>query len=108
MIGRRVESFGDLERPGDYYLGTAEAAGKGVSHMWFLLPIHEGEDKYDRPTPGSGVCAIKSPPWTFRECGDGSIEVRPSIQMWDSENSNPDAVEVWHGFLDEGHQWRRV
>jgi len=68
----------ELKQPGDYYGPTQEVdaegnvTGRGV---WFLLPIHEGVTKFDRPTRGSGLHRVSEPPWTFRECADGSIEI---------------------------------
>lgn len=102
MIGRRVETFDDIERAGDYCLGVIDDHGVLKPWMWFLLPIHEGETKFDRPTRGSGIHGISEPPWVFRECADGSVEVRESIAC-----GRPDPEgEYWHGFLDEGHVWR--
>ena len=72
--------------------------------VWFLLPIHEGTDKFDSATPGSGIHGVTSPPWTFRECPDGSLEIRTSIACG---RGSPDG-EYWHGYLDEGHVWRTV
>jgi hypothetical protein len=48
---------------------------------------------------------VTSPPWTFRECPDGSVEVRASILCGRSET---EPSGYWHGFLDEGHVWREV
>lgn len=104
MIGRRVESFDDLTRAGDYYLGSMQVDGHLQPWLWFLLPLHEGATMYDRPTRGSGLHGISSPPWTFRLCRDGSIEVRASIACG---RRDPEG-EYWHGYLDEGHRWRRL
>lgn len=68
--------------------------------MWFLLPVHEGATKFDRPTEGSGLHRVTEPPWTFRECPDGSLEIRASIACGQPV--------YWHGYLDEGHSWRQV
>jgi hypothetical protein len=45
-----------------------------------------------------GLRHVVSPPHVFRECPDGSLEIRESIL------SNGG----WHGYLDEGNVWRRV
>ena len=45
-----------------------------------------------------------SPPHTFRECADGSLEIRNSI-LHAAGGDDPDGVE-WHGYLDEGNSWR--
>lgn len=108
-IGRRVASVEELERPGDYCGPFEEVEGpdltpSGRTAVWFLLPLHEGATKFDRPTPGSGLHRITSPPWEFRECPDGSLEVRASIACG---RSTPDG-EYWHGYLDEGSNWRQV
>lgn len=100
MIGRRVATIDDIERAGDYCLTGEGGGGRGV---WFLLPIHEGTTKFDRPTPGSGLHRVSEPPWTFRECADGSVEVRASIACGRRDPGG----EYWHGYLDEGHAWRR-
>lgn len=105
MIGRRVATIDDIGLAGDYCLtdevnAQDEHVGRGI---WFLLPIHEGASKYERPTAGSGLHRISEPPWTFRECPDGSIEVRASILCGRSDET-PNGY--WHGYLDEGHAWR--
>lgn len=105
MIGRRVATFDDIEQAGDYCLDQIQDADGATKRcVWFLLPIHEGETKYDRPTRGSGIHAVYEPPWTFRECADGSVEIRASIACG---RHDPEG-EYWHGYLDEGHVWRTV
>jgi hypothetical protein len=104
VIGRRVATMDDLERAGDYSLGSVLVDGKSQREVWFLLPIHEGKDLFDRPTRGSGLHGVSEPPWTFRECADGSIEIRASIACG---RGDPEG-EYFHGFLDEGHVWRQV
>jgi hypothetical protein len=109
--GRRVASIDDLAQPGDYS-GPAdevrEVEGQlvpaGSTGVWFLLPLHEGTSMFDRPTPGSGLHRVTSPPWLFRECPDGSLEIRESIACG---RGSPDG-EYWHGYLDEGHTWRQL
>lgn len=106
--GRRVSSIDELERGGDYFGPTDEVDGAGKvlgRGVWFLLPIHEGATMYDRPTEGSGLHRVSEPPWTFRECPDGSLEIRASILSGKTEE-RPEGY--WHGFLDEGHVWREV
>jgi hypothetical protein len=106
VIGRRVATVEDIERAGDYagpFDGTG-AGGQPERSVWFLLPIHEGSGPFDRPAPGSGLHRVAEPPWVFRECPDGSLEVRESIACG---RGGPDG-EYWHGYLDEGHSWRRA
>lgn len=45
---------------------------------------------------------MSEPPWTFRECDDGSIEVRDSILC----GARDPEGEYFHGWLDEGNVWR--
>lgn len=102
MIGRRVASFDEIERAGDYY-GPTDQEGAGRT-VWFLLPLHAGDSKFDHPE-GSGLHGVNEPPWVFRECPDGSLEIRESILCGKTED-RPEGY--WHGFLDEGHSWRQV
>lgn len=104
---RRVASFDDLEFAGDYtgphpvvhHSGTPEETI--VPHVWYLLPIHKGANKFERLGQGDGVHGCSEPPWTFRECPDGSLEIRASI------GCGPQPY-YWHGYLDEGNVWREV
>ena len=80
--GRRLPDGSDiraLEKAGDYFLSLTDNHGELVPTVYFLLPIHEGEDVFDRATRGSGLHQVMSPPWTFRECDDCSLEIRASI-----------------------------
>lgn len=103
MIGRRVDSVEAIERPGDY-AGPFEDDADGGRSVWFLLPIHVGTSKFDHATRGSGLHRVSEPPWSFRECADGSVEIRASILCGAREPEG----EYWHGFLDEGHSWRET
>lgn len=99
---RRVASFDDLERAGDYTGPRPVQYPDGErQHVLFLLPVHAGTDKYDHSAQGSGVHGVTSPPWDFRECADGSLEIRASI------GCGPQPY-YWHGYLDEGNTWRQV
>lgn len=105
MIGRRVATVDDIERAGDYCGPIEETHHNVVSRsVWFLLPIHEGESRFDYTIRGSGLHRISEPPWVFRECEDGSLEIRESIACG---RRDPEG-EYWHGFLDEGHVWRQA
>lgn len=85
-------SMNDLE-PGDYTGPRAVMEG-AVGAVWFRYPVIEGS-----PWPGSDdIHHVISPPHTFRECEDGSLEIRNSI------GGQP----RWHGFLDEGNIWREL
>lgn len=112
FIGRRVARMKDLELPGDYtgphmcvhHPGTPEETL--VPHVWYLLPIHQlGAHRLEYEVSiGSGIHGCESPPWVFRECPDGSLEIRESIACG---RGTPEG-EYWHGYLDAGHSWRRV
>jgi hypothetical protein len=95
MIGRRVADISDLERPGDYCGPITGYTGPDTPAVFFLLP--NARDK-DAPRGQSHIHHVVSPPHVFRECPDGSLEIRQSIG----------AMPYWHGYLDEGHVWRSV
>jgi len=100
--GRRVAALEDLARPGDYTGPHSVIYPDGSRRqVLFLLPVHHGADVFDRPDQASGLHGVTEPPWTFRECGDGSLEIRPSI------GCGPQPY-YWHGYLDEGSTWRQV
>jgi hypothetical protein len=42
---------------------------------------------------------VSSPPWTFRECPDGSLEIRASIACGRHDG------EYFHGWLNEHNEW---
>jgi hypothetical protein len=99
-----VPTFDDIENAGDY--SGPHPLQKGeceVKVIWFLLPIHKGRDKFDRPDEGSGIHGVYDPPWTFTECPDGSVEIRASIGCGASDKGY-----YWHGYLDSGNVWRQV
>lgn len=103
MIGRRVATVGEIERPGDYcgpvrgYTGDKEAC-------FFRLPIDGGDME-----PGSrSLHHVTFPPHTYRECEDGSLEIRASIGARRGNGEDPAGRYIWHGYLDEGHVWREV
>ena len=100
--GRRVATFDDIEQAGDYSGPHPVQYPDGErQQVWFLLPVHTGADKFDHTAQGDGVHGVTSPPWTFRECPDGSLEIRASI------GCGPQPY-YWHGYLDEGNTWRQV
>ena len=118
VAGRRVASFDEITRPGDYFGPTQEVDANdqptGARGVWFLLPIADPTDPFDvwadPPTDradwarkrGNGLHRVSEPPWTFRECPDGSLEIRASIAC----GRHDEEGEYWHGYLDEGHIWR--
>jgi hypothetical protein len=95
MTGRRLQPInGELPplsefQPGDY-CGPVTSYTAGVPIVFYRLPTNY---------MSFGHCA--SPPHTFRECPDGSLEIRNSIL-------HTSRFGQWHGYLDEGHVWRQV
>jgi hypothetical protein len=73
--GRRVASVADLERPGDY-CGPITGFTGDTPAVFFLKPNARDPDA---PAAARSIQHVDSPPHSFRECGDGSLEVRPSI-----------------------------
>ena len=103
MIGRRVSSWAEIERPGDYFGPTTEYTE--IPAVFFLKPNARDEDA----SPGArSVQHVCSPPHTFRECPDGSLEVRESISNLLRGDMDGRTDDGWHGYLDEGHVWRQV
>lgn len=97
MIGRRVATVGDIEQPGDYCGPITGYTGDDKVACFFRLPI-DGDDL----APGArSLHHVTFPPHTYRECADGSLEIRASIGA-----RGPGDGYVWHGYLDEGHVWR--
>ena len=84
----QARDFFQIAEPGDYMGPMTEFTGPNRPAVFFRLP--NGEFGH--------VC---SPPHTFRECPDGSLEIRPSILFTGSEHGHD-----WHGYLDEGSVWR--
>ena len=102
VTGRRVSTVEEVVRPGDYcgpltgYTGDKEAC-------FFLLPTASGDNPLHRTEDANGLHHVTFPPHTYRECEDGSLEIRASIGAY---GNNIENGYVWHGYLDEGHQWR--
>lgn len=99
-----------LEQAGDYVgpLSFHNADGELLpeTRVFFLLPVHVGVDLFDyEASPASGLHSVCQPPHVFRECPDGSLEIRESIGAL-GRGLDPDAGYVWHGYLDEGNVWR--
>lgn len=99
-IGRRVATFVDIELPGDY-CGPMPYEN-GEERCFFLKPNSRDADA---PPQARGLQWVKFPPHRYRECADGSLEIRESISDFAGGGSLSDG---WHGYLDEGHIWRQV
>ena len=104
MIGRRVASITEIEQPGDYY-GPDSGHTGGVPAVFFLKPNARDAGA---PPAARSVQHVCSPPHTFRECADGSLEIRASISNLLRGDPDGRTDDGWHGFLDEGHNWRQV
>lgn len=89
------------KRPGDYVGPVIGYTGE-LPAVFFLKPNARDPDA---PAAAHSVQHVTSPPHVFRECPDGSLEIRESIGDTRRGSSESDG---WHGFLDEGHIWRQV
>lgn len=92
--GRRVGTIAEINQPGDYCGPIRGYTGDELS-CFFLLP----NSRDDGASGGQRIIHhVNFPPHKYRECPDGSLEIRDSIG----------AEPWWHGYLDEGHSWRGV
>lgn len=96
MKGRRLPLGTYPTEPGDY-MGPILQDGKLT--VFFLKPNARDADA---PGIARAIQHVVSPPHKFRECSDGSLEIRESLG--DMHESGSDG---WHGYLDEGHEWRK-
>ena len=97
MIGRRVQTVGEIVKPGDY-CGPVRGYTADAEACFYLLPNAQ---------PGDSLHHVNFPPHTYRECPDGSLEIRNSIRHTGFISEREPHGE-WHGYLDEGHVWREV
>jgi hypothetical protein len=104
MIGRRVGSIAEITRPGDYYGPDIDYTG-GTPAVFFLKPNARDAGA---PQGARSIGHVCSPPHTFRECADGSLEIRNSISNRMAGDTDGRTDDGWHGYLDEGHSWRQV
>ncbi len=99
MKGRRLPLGTFPTEPGDY-MGPISGYTGDLSAVFFLKPNARDPDA---PRIARAIHHVVSPPHKFRECADGSLEIRESLG--DMHESGSDG---WHGYLDEGHVWRKV
>src|SRR5258708_649187 len=96
------------ELPGDY-CGPIVGYTGNLPAVFFLKP--NARDADARAIARS-VQHVTSPPHTFRECADGSLEIRNSIgdlhNRFTRDGVDLSVSDGWHGYLDEGHSWRKV
>jgi hypothetical protein len=86
--------------PGDY-MGPIMHDGRLT--VFFLKP---NARDIDAPRIARAIHHVVSPPHKFRECADGSLEIRESLGDRHAEFDG-EVSDGWHGYLDEGHQWRK-
>jgi hypothetical protein len=93
-----------IEQPGDYF-GPCGDYTNGIPAVFFLKPNARDADA---PPGARSVQHVCSPPHTFRECPDGSLEIRASISNLLRGDADGHSDDGWHGWLDEGHAWRQA
>ena len=101
MKGRRLPLYEFPKLPGDY-MGPVMGYTADLFAVFFLKP-----NAFDigAPRRARAIQHVVCPPHRFRECSDGSLEIRESLS--DRAGGGGDS-DGWHGYLDEGHIWRRV
>lgn len=103
MKGRRLPLGKWPELPGDY-MGPIMGYTGDRPAVFFLKPNARDPGA---PRIARSIHHVVSPPHVFRECSDGSLEIRESIG--ENRTPMPDSIsDGWHGYLDEGHEWRKV
>jgi hypothetical protein len=100
MKGKRLPLGEWPKEPGDY-MGPIKGYSGDSPAVFFLKP--NARDPGVPPIARS-VQHVVSPPHKFRECPDGSLEIRESIGDAHPPTGESDG---WHGYLDEGHEWRK-
>lgn len=98
MKGRRMPLGEWPKEPGDY-MGPIMGYTGDLPAVFFLKPNARDPGV---PAIARSLQHVVSPPHTFRECPDGSLEIRASLG--DMHEGGSDG---WHGYLDEGHVWRK-
>jgi hypothetical protein len=109
MIGRRLPVVDGKPtmptEPGDYCGPVTGFVSGDVPAVFFLKPNARDADV---PARARSVQHVTSPPHTFRECGDGSLEIRNSISNLLRGDTTGQSDDGWHGYLDCGHVWRKA
>jgi hypothetical protein len=109
VIGRRLPVVnGEVvewpSQPGDY-VGPVMGYTGALPAVFFLKPNARDADI---PPVARAIQHVVSPPHRFRECPDGSLEIRNSIGNLHNYGNGQTVDDHWHGYLDEGHHWRKV
>jgi hypothetical protein len=102
MRGRRLPLGEWPKEPGDYVGPIVGYTGE-LPAVFFLKPNARDADA---PKIARAIHHVTSPPHVFRECADGSLEIRQSLGDRHGEIAG-EVSDGWHGFLDEGHEWRK-
>lgn len=101
MIGRRVKNVKQIKKPGDYCRVNVNVQDKLEDCVFFVPP----NSPTDGDWPRGHLHQVRQPPHVFRECDDGSLEIRESIGCGRTDGEEGYS---WHGYLDEGNVWREV
>lgn len=93
----------DEMHPGDY-CGPVVGFTGDLPAVFFLKPNARDPDA---PLADRAVQHVCSPPHVFTEMPDGSLQIRESISDKKRVQTSGEG-DGWHGYLDAGHEWRRV
>jgi len=106
MKGKRLPLGEWPKEPGDY-MGPIMGYTGDKPAVFFLKPNARDPGV---PAIARALQHAVSPPHTFRECPDGSLEIRASLGDMHEQSDGSKLIQVsdgWHGYLDEGHEWRK-
>ena len=106
MKGKRLPLGEWPKEPGDY-MGPIKGYSGDLPAVFFLKPNARDPDV---PAHARSIQHAVSPPHRFRECADGSLEIRESLGDLHESHDGEKRIHVsdgWHGYLDEGHEWRK-
>jgi len=104
MKGRRLPLGEWPKEPGDY-MGPIVGYTDDLPAVFFLKPNARDPGV---PAIARSIHHVTIPPHSIRECPDGSLEIRASLgDLHRRGDGGPDISDEWHGYLDEGHEWRK-
>src|SRR5580692_4069342 len=96
MKGKRLPLGEFPKNPGEY-MGPITGYSGELPAVFFLKP---NARDVGAPACARAIQHVVSPPHTFRECPDGSLEIRNSLG-----DMHGGVSDGWHGYLNEGHEW---
>ncbi len=108
MIGRRlpvVDGKATMPELAGDYCGPVYGHTGDLPAVFFLKPNARDPDA---PAIARSIQHVTSPPHSFRECPDGSLEIHASLGNIHHCGDGVDRDDGWHGHLDEGHVWRKA